>query len=318
MLSTESGNIQTRFLEPNVRDYQGKTNPVNTGIRKTLENPSAGEDFWWLNNGITVLARTCGIMGNKVQIEEPEIVNGLQTCHEVFNWYQTAKTSTKDSRRILLRIIVSKDDNARAHIIKATNSQTKVSDLSLLSTEPIQQTIEDRLRLYGLFYDRKKGQCRRLKCPIKKTVGMKAMAQSVIAIALREPNQARARPETFIRDNASKVFNPGTDADLYAACIMLDRQIDDNLSASGLTRDEQRDIRYYMGTFVASVLLNLAKPSPKEIAEAHTKFQSVGKSVLDESRSEVLTIYHNLGGTDQVAKGGDMPIAVQKRVEELI
>jgi hypothetical protein len=76
LLLTADAHLQTRYLEPNVRDYQGRSNPVNKGIRTTLENPATSEDFWWLNNGITILATGCGITGDRLKIDNPEIVNG--------------------------------------------------------------------------------------------------------------------------------------------------------------------------------------------------------------------------------------------------
>ena len=316
MLSTADGHLQTRFLEPNVRDYQGKNNPVNAGIRETLENPDFQDDFWWVNNGITILALRCGTSGDQVSIENPEIVNGLQTSHEIFNWYRT-RPGVTDSRRVLLRIIVSPDEKSRTRIIKATNSQTKVTDLSLLSTEPIQQTIEERLRLNGLYYDRKKGQCRRLKRPIKKVVGMKDMAKAVIAIALRQPDQARGRPESFVRTNSASVFNPDADGDLYAACIVLDRQIEDFLESSTLSIDEQRNIRYYMGMLLISTLLDVRRPSPLDIAASFERVQGVATNDMEWACAETLKTFQLLGGTDQAAKSSDMTQEMENFIEKV-
>jgi hypothetical protein len=318
VLMTEDGHLQTRFLEPNVRDYQGKSNTVNTGIRNTLENTSPDEDFWWLNNGITILATQCGTSGDQVRIENPEIVNGLQTSHEVFNWYKT-RQGVADNRYILLRIIVSPDERARTRIIKATNSQTKVSDLNLLSTEPIQQTIEDRLRLYGLFYDRKKGQCRRLKRPINKIVGMRAMAQAVMSIVLREPDQARGRPETFIKANAVRVFDPAADSDLYASCIVLDRQVADYLAtADGLTNDERRDLRYFMDMLIVSLVLKKQKPGATEIANGLPMLRNIDKSVISAACGTVKEVYLEMGASDQIAKSREMSLAIEDAVGVLL
>lgn len=52
-ITDDSGRLQRHLFEANVRDYQGSTE-VNEGIRSSLE--SAPEDFWWLNNGITIIA----------------------------------------------------------------------------------------------------------------------------------------------------------------------------------------------------------------------------------------------------------------------
>src|SRR5207253_2949633 len=78
-LTDERGEIRRTILEPNVRDYQGKRNPVNTDIRTTLETTDDASEFWWLNNGITLLAANCSLAGNKLTVQKPEIVNGLQT-----------------------------------------------------------------------------------------------------------------------------------------------------------------------------------------------------------------------------------------------
>jgi hypothetical protein len=80
-LTDSSGAIRRFLLEPNVRDYQGKRNLVNAEIRATLR--SGSEEFWWLNNGVTIVARDCNISGNRLSIDMPEIVNGLQTSEEI-------------------------------------------------------------------------------------------------------------------------------------------------------------------------------------------------------------------------------------------
>ena len=125
LLTKSDGKLQTRFLEPNVRDYNGKSNPVNKQIRTTLEEKTSQEDFWWLNNGITILSDGCPVNGHKMTITNPEVVNGLQTSHEIFEWYN-ANRKANDSRNVLLRVIVPKDEKSRSKIIKATNSQTTV------------------------------------------------------------------------------------------------------------------------------------------------------------------------------------------------
>ncbi len=143
VLTNSKGNLQTRFLEPNVRDYNGIWKTVNKQIRATLEEITSAQEFWWLNNGITILADRCPVNGHRITITNPEIVNGLQTSHEIFAWHNTHKNST-DDRNVLLRVIITPDEKSRSKIIKATNSQTPVSTLSLLSTDQIQEDIEDR------------------------------------------------------------------------------------------------------------------------------------------------------------------------------
>lgn len=307
LLTKADGGLQTRFLEPNVRDYNGKSNPVNKQIRATLDDMSvvAQEDFWWLNNGITILADECPVNGHKMKIKNPEVVNGLQTSHEIFEWYNAHKHE-KDERNVLVRVIVPTDEKSRSKIIKATNSQTPVSMLSLMSTDQIQEDIEDRLRLYGLFYDRKKGEYRRLKKAIKKIVGMGAMAQAVMAIALQKPDQARGRPESYVKDHPAEVFDPNSDRDLYAACILLDRQVVEFLQAQGLQPDEVRDIRYYVSMLVGTEW-NLASRTADSIAKAIAAVvKPIAVTTLKKAMGKAMKAYKDLGATDVIAKSFEM------------
>lgn len=77
-ITDENGELRKNIFESNVRDYQGR-NTVNSEIQESLSN-STGEDFWWLNNGVTILASEISQeTGKELVLEKPEIVNGLQT-----------------------------------------------------------------------------------------------------------------------------------------------------------------------------------------------------------------------------------------------
>jgi len=171
-----------------VRDYQGKRNTVNQEIRKTLATENGGE-FWWLNNGVTILAADASTSGNKLTVEMPEIVNGLQTSQEIFQHF-TDNPTASDSRHVLVRVILPPDEMTRNRVTKATNNQTPVSPLSLRATDQIHFDIEEILKLHDLYYDRRKGQYRNQRKPISKIVTIKALAQAVMAALLQRPNDA--------------------------------------------------------------------------------------------------------------------------------
>ncbi|GAI16788.1 unnamed protein product, partial [marine sediment metagenome] len=69
--------MRLNLFEANVRDYQGKVE-VNKAIGNTLLS-AYSEDFWWLNNGVTVVASQASLSGKTLVVEDPQIVNGLQT-----------------------------------------------------------------------------------------------------------------------------------------------------------------------------------------------------------------------------------------------
>ena len=70
-----------------MRDYQGKNKCKQVVYPKHLHRAD-DNDFWWLNNGVTVLASEATLVNNReLQIVNPEIVNGLQTSMEIYNYF---------------------------------------------------------------------------------------------------------------------------------------------------------------------------------------------------------------------------------------
>jgi len=54
-ITDEDGVLRTYLFNSNVRDYQGNTD-VNKEIREALNLTDRQENFWWLNNGITIIS----------------------------------------------------------------------------------------------------------------------------------------------------------------------------------------------------------------------------------------------------------------------
>src|SRR5262249_31955821 len=77
LISNADGTLRTVLFDANVRDYEGSVE-VNQAIQETLENGKE-EDFWWLNNGVTIVAAQVSLAGKTLRMENPQIVNGLQT-----------------------------------------------------------------------------------------------------------------------------------------------------------------------------------------------------------------------------------------------
>ena len=106
-----------RIFESNVRDYQGNVK-VNQDIRTTLSMGQRDEEFWWLNNGISILASEVRGHGETLLIDDPQIVNGLQTSREIHHYFRTHPS--EDPRHVLVRVIKSKNPETRDRVIKAT------------------------------------------------------------------------------------------------------------------------------------------------------------------------------------------------------
>lgn len=152
-ITDQSGNLLRNIFDANVRDYQGDVQ-VNAGIQDTLKGDRQ-EEFWWLNNGITIVATNATQSGKAITIENPNVVNGLQTSTEIYKYFNESNTDD-DKRNVQVKIVVPGVPQSRDRIIKATNSQTNIPSASLRATEKIHRDIEEYLRPYQIFYDRRK------------------------------------------------------------------------------------------------------------------------------------------------------------------
>ena len=101
-------------------------------------------DFWWLNNGITILTTRAVINGKNMQMQDIQVVNGLQTTETIYRHFNSGSTKSLD-RTLSIKIIVSRDEKLRDQIIRATNNQSIVEQAALHATDKIQRDIEQIL-----------------------------------------------------------------------------------------------------------------------------------------------------------------------------
>ena len=218
---SDDGALARSIFESNVRDYQGSV-IVNTGIRKTLKNPQS-ENFWYLNNGVTIITPKAVLAGKQLTIEDPQIVNGLQTSHEIYQHFSQLNDHKGDERAVLVRVICEEDEEARDRIIRATNSQTSIPPASLRSSDEIHRNIEDFLKANGYYYDRKKNFYKNQGMPVAKIISIPYMAQAMMATVLLKPDSARARPSTLINSDTEykKIFSLDLPIDIYLKVIQI-------------------------------------------------------------------------------------------------
>jgi len=222
----EQNQLRTYMFEGNVRDYQGK-NEVNKDIQNTLENTTV-EDFWWLNNGVSIICSEANLSSQKSLImQDAEIVNGLQTSKEIFNTLLD-KDLSEEKRNILVRVLKPANEESRDRIIKATNSQTPIPPASLRATDKIHRDIDEYLLPKGYFYDRRKNFYKNSGKPQKKILTIPFVAQSVMACALTNPSNARARPSSLLKsdDSYSRIFNAVYPLDIYWKCPVIVREVE--------------------------------------------------------------------------------------------
>src|ERR1700687_4326730 len=271
-LQDEHGDLQERIFEYKVRGFSQNT-PVNVDIRKTLDNPGRA-DFWLLNNGITILTGKANTAGyQKLEIEDPQIVNGLQTSRQIDAYYRAQNNSPRpkdDGRRILVRVLQSSDEGVRDNVIRATNSQNKMPAEALRATDRIHGQIETLFRQYDLSYDRRKGEYKDEGKPIAKIVAVTELLQTMLAVVLRRPDAARARPRDYIKEDEKYAEIFGEDRfnlTVYLKCVSLYRRVSSFLAGSDLSLDigHQRNLKFYLTMYVAAAATKSAYVPPDKL-----------------------------------------------------
>ena len=295
--------LKRSYFESNVRDYQG-TNSVNSCIADSLRNKT-NEDFWWLNNGITVLSEKITLITNrKLSIDNPEVVNGLQTSTEIYNYFSEDVNRLKDEKRnVLVRFIVPDSEEVRDDIIFATNNQTNIPQSSLRVTDPIHLQIELYCKARGLFYDRRKNYYKNQKKKANEIISVSFLAQCLISILLRKPDFARARPSTLLTDDETyqKLYPANGDLSIYYKVGILGKRVQNNLrKTSEWSSAEKNDVLFYLLYAVVSKKLGKTNISKNDII--NLDIDMINDDFINANKIIVYNKYKELGGNGRVAK----------------
>ena len=313
----DEGDVRKSFFDSNVRDYQGKNN-VNSSISETLHRAD-DNDFWWLNNGVTVLASEATLVNNReLQIVNPEIVNGLQTSMEIYNYFSENREALESEKRsILLRIIVPDNEESRDQIIFATKNQTNIPKATLRVTDPIHLQIEMYFKSRGLFYDRRKNYYKNQGHKPAEIVGVSFLAQCLITIFLKKPDYARARPSTLLNDEKTynELYEKNNDLEVFYRVALLGKKIQRNVrSGSDYSSAEKSDILYYVLYAVIADVLGKKNITPADIK--NLDIDSITDTLIEDIRNRVYEIYKQHGGNGRVAKSAEFIQYIDNMLDE--
>jgi hypothetical protein len=323
-ITDPNGQLQRRMLEANVRDYEGSAE-VNQGIRRTLEFKEA-EDFWWLNNGITVIATSVSFAGKTLTVVDPQVVNGLQTSIEIYNCFRN-NPNTQEDRNLLVRVVVPTTEESRDRIIRYTNSQTRIPDASLRATDRIHRNVEMYFGTKGFYYDRRKNAHKNAGHPKGQIVSIPYLAQAVMAIVLQEPDNSRARPSSLIKRDRDyrRVFNDDYPIELFYECAKHMKKVEEFMRSeiAGYAQYERNNLKYHLAMF--AVARNIGKVKYDLADLNNISFECIDESYLADCLSHVIDVFSNLWGDDkfsnspdQVAKSREFVNALQQRLHEIL
>ena len=142
------------LFRKNVKDFLGTGSETNRRMKETLIDPIEQKNFWFYNNGITVLCTDAAInMEQKfIHLLDPEIINGCQTVTTIRRFKEDSNSE------VLVRVVASEDQAFMDSMILYQNSSNPVLKRDLKSNDPVQVRLHHEFFKRGWFYEIKRGK----------------------------------------------------------------------------------------------------------------------------------------------------------------
>ncbi|MCJ1779696.1 AIPR family protein [Mammaliicoccus sciuri] len=182
----------------NIRRYIKSKNVDDPIIHSMRKNP---EDFWVMNNGITIACNDYRLDGDNVKVYDFSIVNGGQTTHLI------AKNidSSKEDFYLMCKII--KKNNSKVDeksffnsIAEATNSQKAIQPKDLKANAPEMVLLQRILKEEGIFLEIKRGINTPRKYGANK-IKNEEFAQIFYSFVYQKPGTARSAKRSLFANN---------------------------------------------------------------------------------------------------------------------
>lgn len=265
------------LLEKNIRRYLGK-NIVNDGIAGTLLDTDKRQNFFFFNNGATMICRKFSFNALQeqnwiVKTNDLQIINGGQTCKTI---HQTVKENpdVDFSQTYLLVRLYEVEDIENPGIIQdiifATNSQNPVDFRDLKSNDECQRVLETAAYDLGYVYKRKRDNVLNSNV-IPSTVA----AEAVFAIWRESPHLAKYRRNEFFDKYYSLIFDH-LNASQMVIAVLIFRYCDNNRkkeSKQAGVKEHRLYSQYFLAYMIGKQILRYFHISLQEIT--HINFKEI-------------------------------------------
>lgn len=272
LISDENGKLKKYLFDSNVRDYMGEKG-ANMDIMETLKTNHNDVDFWWLNNGITILSTSAVNIGKAIKMQNTQIVNGLQTSLTIYKFFSDTNTDLNDNRSVLIKIITQTNEEIRDKIIRSTNNQTTIELKSLFATDKIQRDIEDILLQHDLYYERRTNYYANQGIDNSQIFDIMYLAAGYVGLILKAPEKAAnfKQRDLKILPKYTSIFNDRDTLEIWPVIAKILRKTDNFIkkqsSPDGNKEKMVRRSRYIVAIITLGRLLGKYNFSSKDLIE---------------------------------------------------
>ncbi len=303
------------LLERNIRRYLGfHKNRVNSAIRNTLLEKDKRSDFYFFNNGITMICnkfRHNALQSEnyQVQVEGMKIINGGQTCKTIQKTLSddgVLEDNNFSDVSVMLRLYeLSEDDqDFIGDITYATNSQNPVDLRDLRSNDEIQKTLE--LSLNELGYNYKRHREEGISGSDVITPGV--AASSILAIWRGRPHVAKFRISDHFDKLYDLIFNDDLNGAQLVIAVLILRFVENERKRPSM--ENPPDFLPYASYFIAMLIgrkllddfgLSLENVSHINFKEIKQKFEEDKRDYYEHSLEETNKALDKLYGNQEIS-----------------
>lgn len=151
------------LFDENIREYLGSNGTVNKKIVSTLKDPNDRRNFFFYNNGITMIVSdmSADYMQGSVRafdVFDPQIVNGCQTVSTIHETLSGLPEATLDKEFentfVMIKIlkIPSNEDNLKTlyrNIVTYNNSQNSINEKTFTAVQDVFKHIQSEFEWRG-------------------------------------------------------------------------------------------------------------------------------------------------------------------------
>lgn len=269
LVENDNEEILASIFYDNVRHWQ-EWNPVNTEMKETLLDKNQNIYFPLLNNGVTVVARKITPTGNKLFIEDYQVVNGCQTSYVLHE----CRDGLSEQVMIPVRLIATQDDNIKNSIIKATNRQTEVTEDQLFALSEFPKKLEAYFNTFKgkhkLLYERRSRQYNGVPGIEKvRVINMTSLVRAFASAFLCIPHRTTRNYKAMLRSIGTEIFNKDHMLEPYYVSAYMHYRLE-YLFRSQILPPELKPARYHL--LMAYRILVKPQSPPKANAQDMAKY----------------------------------------------
>jgi len=264
----------------NLREALAKGSKTYSGMKNTIiEEP---ENFWYYNNGITIVAKKLEYNEKEIKLKNFSIINGAQTSSSFVQFKKEINSNSSKTEKakflkqfkkvkVLTRIVETKDDeHFQRSITLYNNTQNPISTRDMVSNNIEQRKLQEKFLANKpeIFIEIRRGETKPETISFSKhrTITNTEIAQFIYAGILTNPFNAK--------DKKTKIFNKDNTAStdinsFYDKIFSIDKGV-----AHKLTNNELDELLF---------IKELHKKSKKVISD---KYNSDIKSLTERLEDE--------------------------------